>query len=182
MEVQPTGREAARPPPDFAAVYEGFATFVWRSMRRLGVPEADVEDAAQEAFVVIHRKLPEFAHRSALKTWVFGVCLRVAADWRKKAHLKRETVVEETPERATSGETPLRAIAQKQARAKLDLALTTLDEDKRAVFVLFELEQVPMAEVAEAVGCPLQTAYARLYAARKAVEAWILTQQKEVPA
>lgn len=182
MEVQATGRGAVPPPPNFAAVYEGFSTFVWRSMRRLGVPEADLEDAAQEAFVVIHRKLPEFAHRSALKTWVFGVCLRVAADWRKRAHLKRETVVAEAPERSSSGETPLRSIAQKQARAKLDQALATLDKDKRAVFVLFELEQVPMAEVADAVGCPLQTAYARLYAGRKAIEAWIAAQPKEVPA
>jgi len=172
-QVQGTAAAKPPPPPTFAAVYGSQATFVWRSMRRLGVPEADVEDAAQEVFVVIHRKLPEFAGRSALKTWVFGICLRVASDWRKRAHVKRETDLDEAPERTTSGETAMNAIARKQARAKLDQALETLDEDKRAVFVLFELEQVPMADVAEAVGCPLQTAYARLYAARKAIEAWI---------
>jgi len=56
-------------------------------------------------------------------------------------------------------------------RALLDAAIRTLDDDKRAVFVLFELEELPMAEVAEAVGCPPQTAYARLYAGRRTVEA-----------
>lgn len=166
--------------PDFSAVYESQAAFTWRSLRRLGVPEADVQDASQEVFVVVHRKLPEFAGRSSMKTWVFGICLRVASDWRKRAHIKREAPMEEAPARTTSGETPTREIAMKQARQKLDLALAQLDEDKRAVFVLFEMEELSMAEVAEAVGCPVQTAYARLYAARKFIESW-LAQLSEVP-
>lgn len=157
--------------PTFHEVYEAQAAFVWRTLRRLGVPPADVEDAAQEAFIVIHRKLSGFEGRASLKTWCFGVCLRVASDWRKKAHLRRETGIEEAPERTSSGETALRGIAMRQARTRLDALLDGLDEDKRAVFVLFELEQLPMQEVAEAVGVPLQTAYARLYAARRAIEA-----------
>jgi RNA polymerase sigma-70 factor (ECF subfamily) len=151
---------------------------LWRSLRRLGVPEADVEDAAQEAFVVIHRKLPEFEGRSSLKTWIFGICMRVASDWRKRAHIRREAPMEEAPERTTSGETPTRQIAMKQARTVLDQALAGLDEDKRAVFVLFELEQASMHEVAEAVGVPLQTAYARLYAARRFIETWLAEHQE----
>jgi len=173
----PSGPDSA---PSFAQVYEDFASFVWRSMRRLGVPPGDVEDAAQEVFVVIHRKLPEFAGRSSLKTWCFGICLRVASDWRKKAHVRKETVLDEAPERTTSGETPIRGIAQQQARAKLHAMLEKLDEDKRTVFVLFDLEQVPMQEVADSVGVPLQTAYARLYAARKAIEAHVAAAQEVV--
>lgn len=169
--------KALSSPPDFASIYSGQAAFLWRSLRRLGVPEADVEDAAQEAFVVIHRKLPEFEGRSALKTWIFGICMRVASDWRKRAHIRREAPMEEAPERTTSGETPTRQIALKQARSLLDQALAGLDEDKRAVFVLFELEQTSMHDVAEAVGVPLQTAYARLYAARRFVEAWLAEHQ-----
>ena len=154
----------------FESFYRSQATFVWRSMRRLGVPPADLEDAAQDVFIVAHRKLPEFEGRSSIKTWVFGICLRVASDWRKKANARREAPIAEAPVRSTSGETATREIAMRQARQKLAEVLLRLDEDKRAVFVLFELEELPMTEVAAAVGCPLQTAYARLYAARQIVE------------
>lgn len=166
------------PPPDFVAIYESYAPTVLRSLRRLGVREADLEDAAQEVFVVVHRKLPEFAGRSSLKTWLFGICLRVASDWRQRAHLKRETADEQAPERTTSGETPTREIARKQARLKLGALLDRLDEDKRTVFVLFELEELSMAEVAETVGVPVQTAYARLYAARKFIEVEVARVQE----
>lgn len=169
---------ATAPPLDFVTVYESSAANVLRSLRRLGVREADLEDAAQEIFVVVHRKLPEFAGRSSLKTWVFGICLRVASDWRARAHIKRETGSEEAPERTTSGETPTREIARKQARVKLGALLERLDEDKRAVFVMFELEELSMAEVAETVGVPVQTAYARLYAARKFIEAEVAHTQE----
>jgi RNA polymerase sigma-70 factor (ECF subfamily) len=155
---------------DFTALYQTHASFVWRTVRRLGVPEADVSDAAQEVFVVVHRKLGEFEGRSQMKTWLFGICRRVASDWRKRAHVTREAPIEEAPERTSSGETALRNIALKQARTRLDQALELLDEEKRSTFVLFELEQTPMSEVAEAMGVPLQTAYARLYAARKQLE------------
>ena len=141
-------------------------------MRRLGVREADLEDVAQEVFMVVHRKLPEFAGRSTLKTWLFGICTRVASGFRQRAHVKRETVLDEAPERANSGELAVRSIALKQARVQLDGLLDQLDDDKRTVFVLFELEQLSMAEVAEAVNVPQQTAWARLYAARKFIDSW----------
>ncbi len=181
VEAPPAPARGAAPPvPTFAQVYAAHSTFVWRSLRRLGVPAADVEDAAQETFVVIHRRLAEFEHRSSVKTWVFGICLRVASDWRKRAHLKRETTFDEAPvQRTQSGDLPTAAIARRQARQKLDRALDALDEDKRAVFVLFELEQLPMQEVADTVGCPAQTAYARLYAARKIIAQWVAQQQRQ---
>lgn len=163
--------------PTFTEVYHSHASMVWRSLRRLGVREAEVEDAAQEVFVVVHRKLPEFEGRSTITTWLTGICLRVAADWRKKPFVRRETGLEEAPQRATSGETALRQIALKQARTRLDALLDQLDEDKRAVFVLFELERQPMAEVAQAVGAPVQTAYARLYAARRFIEGQLQLQE-----
>lgn len=174
----PAAAVPTAPVPDFVEVYETFAATVLRSLRRLGVREADLEDAAQEVFVIVHRKLPEFAGRSSVKTWLFGICLRVASDWRQRAHIRKETSAEEAPVRTTSGETPAREIARKQARQKLGALLERLDEDKRAVFVLFELEELSMAEVAETVGVPLQTAYARLYAARKFIEAEVARAQE----
>ncbi|MCY1083479.1 RNA polymerase sigma factor [Archangium lansingense] len=163
-------RPSARPTlPSFQQVYAESAAFVWRTLRRLGVRDADLEDVSQETFVVVHRKLAEFDGGAAVRTWLFGICRRVASDYRRKAHVLRETTVAELPE-GTQAPEQVEVVARRQARALLDRLLDELDEDKRAVFVLFELEQWPMAEVAQAVGCPVQTAYARLYAAREWVQ------------
>ncbi len=162
---------------EFSEVYSELGPFVWRTVRRLGVREADLEDVCQEVFVVIHRKLDGFDGRSALSTWVFGICQRTASDYRRRAHVRREEIVEAVPEGEAPPQQP-EAVARRQARAVLDEILDELDEDKRAAFVLYELEQWPMAEVAAAMECPLQTAYSRLHAARRHVEAAVAARQK----
>ena len=156
--------------PPFAVIFREHAPLVWRALRRLGVREADVEDLSQEVFVIVHRKLPTFEGRSALSTWIYGICVRVASDHRKRAHVRREQPTERVPDERHSAP-QLNDLAREQARALLDRALETLDDDKRAVFVLYEIEELEMPEVADALGCPLQTAYSRLYAARKLVQA-----------
>ncbi len=164
---------AAAPPiaaPTFAELYRSHATFIWRVVRRLGVRPADVEDVCQEVFVVVHRKLPAFEGRSSVRTWLYGIAVRCASDHRRRAHVQRETPTASLADRPIEAPQPA-AVAEREARAVLDEILDQLDEAKRAVFVLYELEELPMMEVAEAVGCPLQTAYSRLHAAREAVEA-----------
>lgn len=156
-------------PLTFEGVFVEHAPFVWRTLRRLGAAPADIEDLCQDVFMVVHRQLPSFEGRSSVRTWVYGICVRVASDYRKRLRRRREDVVEEVPEQEVPAEQP-EVVRERQARALLDAALAKLDEDKRAVFVLYELEELPMAEVAQAVGCPVQTAYARLYAARRLVE------------
>lgn len=158
------------PSLDTARVFREHAAYVWRVLRRLGVEERDVEDVCQEVFVVVHRRLPEFEGRSSVRTWVYGVCVRTASDYRRRAGHKREVVTDSPPEQV-SADDPHGALAGRQARQKLDAILAELDEEKRAVFVLYEIEQATMADVAEAVGCPLQTAYSRLHAARAKVAA-----------
>lgn len=165
--------ELATPPqtpaiPRFDEVFREHAPLAWRALRRLGVREADIEDLCQDVFVVVHRKLPEFEGRAKLSTWIYGICVRVAADHRKRAHLRHESSSDAVPEGRQSAP-QLNDVAQHQARALLDAVLAELDDDKRAVFVLYEIEELPMAEVAVAVGAPLQTAYSRLHAARKFV-------------
>ena len=66
--------------PDLAEIFRQYAPFAWRALRRLGVPDADVEDVCQEVFVVVHRKLGDFEGRSSLKTWIYGICPRTASD------------------------------------------------------------------------------------------------------
>ncbi len=161
-------------PPRFEEVFATCAELVWRTMRRLGPREADAEDLAQEVFLVVHRRLGEFEGRSKLSTWVYGICVRVAADARRRASVRYEVPMAAPPE----GVAPAlqdAALAQRRARALLDHAMhVALDDDRRAVFVLYEIEELPMSEVAAAVGVPLQTAYSRLYAARRDVAAAVL--------
>lgn len=150
------------------AIFKEYATYVWRVLRRLGVSESDVEDCCQEVFMVIHRRLGEFEGRSSLRTWLYGICVRVASDYRKRASRRYERTVEELPEQLAR-ENPHEQSATNQALVMLDRCLDELDQDKREVFVLYEIEELSMNEVAEALACPLQTAYSRLHAARDLV-------------
>jgi RNA polymerase sigma-70 factor (ECF subfamily) len=170
---------ASGPPtgvPSLAEIFREHASFVWRGLRRLGIPESDVEDVCQEVFVVVHRKLGDFEGRSSLRTWIYGICARTASDYRRSGRVRREVVTDAPPETAHEGGQH-DAVALRQARATLDRILDELDDDKRSVFVLYEIEELTMAEVAEALGCPLQTAYSRLHAARKVVEAGVARAQ-----
>lgn len=118
--------------------------------------------------MVVHRKLAQFDGASP-RGWLFAIALRVAADYRKRAHLRRE---QHTPE-VDAAVTPApqhAALVRQRTRELLQRMLDELDDDKRAAFVLYELEGMPMAEIAETMGCPLQTAYSRLHAARKKVQ------------
>jgi RNA polymerase sigma-70 factor (ECF subfamily) len=156
--------------PSFAELYRNYSAFLWRALRSLGVREADVEDVCQEVFLVVHRKLGEFTQRSSLRTWLYSIAIRCAADYRRRAHLKREAPTSDAIEAPVDASQPT-SVAERQALVVLDAILDTLDEAKRAVFVLYEIEELSMADVAEAVGCPVQTAYSRLHAARDAFQA-----------
>lgn len=172
------GARLTRPRPNGAAlrfdeVYRDNARFVWRTVRRLGVREADVEDVCQKVFIIVHRKLDTYDGSSKVTTWLFGICYRVVADHRRRAHHVREVFDEPAIARMARAPDQQEGLARQQARALLDRMLDQLDEPKRAVFVLSQLEQLPMKDVAEAVGCPLQTAYSRLHAAQRQLEALV---------
>jgi RNA polymerase sigma-70 factor, ECF subfamily len=151
--------------PPFRDVFEAHAPYVWRALRRLGVHDADAKDMCQEVFLVVHRRLAEFDGSSSIKTWVYGITIRVASQYRRRARHRREELAAEVPDAATrpEQETDFR---KRELLSRLDATLDRLDEHKRAVFVLYELEELTMNEVARALGCPLQTAYSRLHAAR----------------
>ncbi|MBL0195754.1 MAG: sigma-70 family RNA polymerase sigma factor [Myxococcales bacterium] len=156
-------------PLDVATVFREHLPFVFRALRRLGVAEGDIDDVCQEVFVVVMRKLAEFEGRSQLRTWIYGICVRSASDYRKRAPRRREVLTDEVPEGVT-GKGPHEYATEAEARDLLDRLLAELDDDKRAVFVLYEIEELTMAEVALALECPLQTAYSRLHAARRRVQ------------
>lgn len=154
--------------PDIATIFREYGSFVYVMLRRLGVPTSDVDDAFQEVFVVIHRKLPSYENRGTLRSWLYGICVRVAFSIRRRS--AREIATDEVPE-TIDPTTPAEQLGEQQARKILSTILDELDDDRRAVFVLFELEGLPMQEVADALQCPLRTAYSRLRSAREAVDA-----------
>lgn len=156
----------AAPELHFPAIFAEFAPYVLRVMRHLGVPAADLQDQCQEVFVAVFRGLSSFGGRSKLQTWIYGICLRVASNHRRRAHVRRERPCSEPPEQSLA---PVQdeSFERRESQAALTRLLEALDPDKREVFVLYELEELSMKEVAEVCGCPLQTAYSRLHAARR---------------
>ena len=178
METQTHSPNVTPVTLDVATVFKEHGAYVWRVLRRLGVRESDVEDVCQEVFVVVHRRLHDFEGRSSLRTWVYGICIRSASDYRKRAVNRHEVLIDEMPEQEAS-DNPHHDLATKRARETLDRILASLDDDKRDVFVLYEIEGLGMTEVCEAVGCPLQTGYSRLHAARAFVQQAALRAQEE---
>ncbi len=154
------------------AVYAAHAGFVWASLQRLGVRPSDLDDMLQEVFVIVHQRLHTFDHSSKVTTWLYGVCLRAASDYRRRAWRRHEhvgdTPVEERPGSTTTS--PEDDAVGRQARARLDAILDELDVDKRAVFVMFEVEELGCDEIAAIVGVPVGTVHSRLFAARKQFE------------
>ncbi|MDB4991416.1 MAG: polymerase sigma factor RpoE [Myxococcaceae bacterium] len=153
-----------------SAIVREHGTFVWRVLRHLGVAEASLHDASQEVFIVVFQKLEQFEHRSSVRTWLYGICRHVALAARRKARARPEVLADELPELGVAPTQEGEVWAQ-QARALLSRALSELGEDQRMVFVLFEIEELSMEEVAQSLGLPLTTAYSRLYAAREKVQA-----------
>lgn len=158
------GAAAARVGDAFGA----HAAYVLRTLRCFGVPERELEDARQDVFEVVTRRLHE-VEAAGVRAWIYGICLRKALARRRDAARRREELGRDD-ERSVEPEQEA-SVARSQALARALAILESLDDEKRAVFVLYEVEQLTMAEVAEVVGCPVQTAYARLYAARREVEA-----------
>ena len=106
---------------DVESIHESHADFVWCSLQRLGVRPPDLEDALQEVFVVVHRKLPSFDRSSRLSTWLFGISMRVASGYRRKAYRFREHAVGDLEALAgpSSVDDPEEALGEQQARARL---------------------------------------------------------------
>jgi RNA polymerase sigma-70 factor (ECF subfamily) len=164
------GRDVALATPDFAHVYDEHFEFVWRSARRLGVPESSLDDVAQDTFVTVYRRLEAFEGRSQLKTWIFGILRHTIADLRRGQRRKPTSALEQEPidGRATS---PQDAAVRSEGVKLLHEALAALPDDQREVFVLAELEQMSSPEIANALEVNVNTVYSRLRAARQEFEA-----------
>jgi RNA polymerase sigma-70 factor (ECF subfamily) len=174
---------AVQPPPEVglravAAIgphrlFDSHFSFVWRNLRRLGVPESAVEDAAQDVFLVVHRRWDSWqAERSTVETWLFGIVLRVAHDYRRGQQRRLSwllpshgRMVQEIPSLADG---PAELLAQREAAGLFERALAKIDADTRALFLMIDVEQMTVPQAAAALGINVNTAYWRLRKARMA--------------
>lgn len=159
--------------PGMAEVYATHFKYVWRCLRALGVQGDLLDDAVQDVFVVVQRKLPDFEGQAQLSTWLYAIALRVARRYRvRMATDARKLVPAEPGSSSDAGLADVEgASAPDGGHGQLDLArraLSALDDDKREVFVLAFIEQMSAPEIARATGLPVNTVYSRMRAARLA--------------
>ncbi len=154
--------------PPFATLFREHYAFVHRSLRGLGVAAEAVEDAAQEVFLVIHRRLADYDGRASIRAWAFGIARRVAHDFRRSHQRQQHRLSLVTDHRQVP--TPELQVSQQRALATVDAYLDTLDEVRRAVFVLCEVEGMTAPEVAAALEIKLNTVYSHLRKARLSLE------------
>jgi RNA polymerase sigma-70 factor, ECF subfamily len=158
-----------RPEAEFRALYDAHVHYVWRCLRRLGVREADLTDVTQKVFLTAFVKLPEFEGRSQLSSWLFGICQRLASDYRRSAFVRRE-VATDTAQFDRYPDAVEDLVQRSDARRRASVAEAILDklpEEQRVVFVLFELEELSGEEIAALLSLSVGTVRSRLRLARE---------------
>lgn len=184
MVLVPGSADVSRPPApvvaterEFAALYARHHAYVWRILRRLGVPDASLEDATQDVFIVVHRRRDALDPDASVRSWLFGIARRVAADLhRGNRRLRRRLeAVPEAPPAPALDEEVSRAEAASFVRRFLD----RLDDGHRMVFVLADIEGLTAPEISEAMEIPVNTVYSRLRSTRKKFEG-VVSRRKMV--
>jgi RNA polymerase sigma-70 factor (ECF subfamily) len=149
----------------FTALFRAEYGYVWGTLRRFGVSERDVEDVAHEIFLRVYDKLDDYDPARPTRPWLFSFAYRAASDYRKLARHRVEVMTEhDAPTSAPTAEQALERVDDAQLVAE---ALESLEFDRRAVLVAFEMDEIPMKAIAATIGVPLFTAYSRLRLARE---------------
>jgi RNA polymerase sigma-70 factor (ECF subfamily) len=150
------------------------------SLQRLGVHPSDVEDVAQDVFLIVHRRLATYDRRARITTWLFGICMRVAANYRRRRRWSWEVLSGGGEDRRpASGALADDLLVRREERRIAEQALARLDVSKRATFVMFEIESLSCQEIAELMNVPIGTVYSRLHGARRQLEKFIARQKRE---
>jgi RNA polymerase sigma-70 factor, ECF subfamily len=144
---------------------------VWRSLRRLGVPAASLDDAVQDVFLVVHRRWNDFKNQSSRRTWIYGIALRVASEHSRRARREQSRLSATDPDLVHSESFSPDTLTDQSAREReagrlLHDVLSRLAEGDREILVLVDLEERSVVEAAEVMGMNLNTAYSRLRRAR----------------
>jgi RNA polymerase sigma-70 factor, ECF subfamily len=155
----------------FEALYREYFSFTWRTLQALGVPRGALDDATQELWVVVHRRLAGFEGRSSMKTWLFGIAVNVARNQRRQT--RRQPALDAPHGELPSAEPDAERQHQgREAWRRVERFLDTLDDERREVFVSALLEGWSAPEVAELTGLGVLTVYNRIRALRRSFRAW----------
>jgi RNA polymerase sigma-70 factor (ECF subfamily) len=180
LHLVPTS-PAPQPTSDEACLdaYQKELDYIHRTLRRFGMAPAEVEDLAQEMFLALRHSWSEYDQSRPLRPYLFGIAFRIAAAHQRK---RRREVAFRVVDSGSSGPGPEDALHAKQARAVVLAALERIPLPRRAVLIMHEVDEVPMAEVASVLSIPRFTAYSRLRKARREFEAAIRRMLKEADA
>jgi RNA polymerase sigma-70 factor (ECF subfamily) len=167
-----------------AEIYHAHFYFVWRNARRLGVPEANVDDVVQDVFIVVHRRLGDFDGRVQLRAWIFGILVRVVRGHRRTFQRKAARCVPLSDDGVVATDPTPSELAERSERIELlEMLLSQLDENKAMLIVLSEIEQWTLREIAEFMGSNTNTIYSRVCAAKrdfdKAYARWLAGAGKQ---
>ncbi len=168
--VSPRAERQDVPLHDFRTLFEREFSYVWNTLRRLGVREPDLEDVTHDVFLQVHRRFADFDQTRPLRPWLFGFAFRVASDHRRLARHRHE--VRDDQAVALDPSAPAdEQIARAQRHTLLSEALELVELDRRAVLVLHDIDGVAIPEIAESLAIPVNTAYSRLRLAREELAA-----------
>jgi RNA polymerase sigma-70 factor, ECF subfamily len=176
-----TGAASAAAPLDFRKLFDAEVSYVWKTLRRLGVRPSDVEDVANEVWMTVYRRLDSYDRARPIRPWLFGIAFRVAVAEKRLAYRRHEVLATEEghAERLASSAPPAdeQLSAQDAHRLVLD-ALQSVDIDRRAIFVMHDMDEVEMKEIAASLDVPVNTAYSRLRLAREEFKSAVIRLQK----
>lgn len=169
-------------PETLAEIYDAHFDFVWRNARRLGVEESSADDVAQDVFMVVQRRIAHYDGRASMRAWIFGILIRVVRDHRRSFRRKgaRNVPFELATGHAADAApapTPVEEAERAERTRQLERLLEELDEEKRTILILSELEEWTLREIAELYGSNTNTIYSRLRAAKRAFEQAYLRSQ-----
>ena len=162
-------RPGTRPRAEIVSLrelFEAHAPYVWNTFRRLGAHASDLEDLTHDLFLEVGRHLADYDSSRPIRPWLFGFAFRLASEQRRRAYRRHEAQGEDLREIADGAALPDEQLAADQDRRLVVRALEAVEMDRRAVFVLYEIDGETMNDIAESLGIPVNTAYSRLRLAR----------------
>jgi RNA polymerase sigma-70 factor (ECF subfamily) len=171
MTESPGHRQTPSLSSPLEIVFREQASYVWHTLRRMGVRAADLEDVTHEVFLVVHKLLPSFDPTRPLKPWLYGIAWRVAMRHKRRAVHRREVPGDGWEAAAPSEDSPDALTQANTRRDWVQRALAEVHESRRDVLVLHDLDGVSMPDIVAALGIPLNTGYSRLRLARKELQA-----------
>jgi RNA polymerase sigma-70 factor (ECF subfamily) len=157
----------------FQAIFKTESSYVWKTLKRLGVPDRDLQDVTHDVFMTVHRRFDDYDATRPVRPWLFGIAFRTALRYRELARNQREVMgdpVEVADETPSADE----QLVAHQARQLLLQALASVDLEQRAAFVMHDIDGFSVPEIATALAVPLNTVYSRLRLARERVKANLL--------